>query len=200
MYVPRNMQMDIAQCRRFINAHPFALLMSEQPMQATHVPFVLHQDDDNKDYLHCHFAKANPHWHEIDDKEVLVVFSGPHAYISPTWYETKPAVPTWNYAAVHVRAKATLLSANQNAGITQELLEIYEADNLQRDDILAPDYLNKLNQVIVSLRLDVIQMQGKAKLGQQRSEADQAGVNRALEQSSRKDDQAYAAFAKDWLA
>src|SRR5262249_51748683 len=90
-----------------VRAHPFGILTSivDGSLMATHIPFVIEGDK-----LHAHVARANPHWRAFDGKtEALAVFSGPHAYVSPTWYAKRPAVPTWNYVAVHVSGKPTLI-------------------------------------------------------------------------------------------
>jgi transcriptional regulator len=198
MYVPKNMQMDDNQCQRFIKDYPFALLMSENPLQGTHLPVVYHPQIDGLGYFHCHMARANGQWKSLDQQLVTLVFSGPHAYISPHYYQQSPAVPTWNYAAVHVQAKARQLEMQQNASITNELLDIYEPQHRQEDNIYAPDYVAKLNQMIVSFRLDIIAMQGKLKLGQQRSEVDQISVFEALNTSKRNEDRQLAQFMDDW--
>ena len=190
--------MDDTQCQRFIKDHPFALLMSENPLQGTHIPVVYHAQSDGLGYFHCHMAKANRQWLSLDQQKVTVVFSGPHAYISPQYYAHKPAVPTWNYAAVHVQAKAIKLETESNANITAELLDIYEPQHHEQADIYEADYVSKLNQMIVSFRLEVIAMQGKLKLGQQRKEADQIAVFKALKGSSRNEDQQLAQFMAHW--
>lgn len=198
MYVPKNMQMHETQCQRFIQEYPFALLMSENPLQGTHIPMAFHAQKEGLGYLHCHMAKANGQCKSLDTQTVTVVFSGPHAYISPRYYQNTPAVPTWNYTAVHVQAKASQLDMSQNAQITAELLDIYEPQHKQEDEIYAADYVAKLNQMIVSFRLDIINMQGKLKLGQQRSEQDQIGVFEALNASPRASDKELASFMNNW--
>ncbi|MFT6896250.1 MAG: transcriptional regulator [Paraglaciecola sp.] len=143
-------------------------------------------------------AKANGQYKSLDGQTVTVVFSGPHAYISPHYYQHKPAVPTWNYAAVHVQAKVTQLDISQNTQITTELMDIYEPQHRQEVDIYAADYVAKLNQMIVSFRLDIITLQGKLKLGQQRSEQDQIGVFKALNASLHASDKELASFMDNW--
>lgn len=198
MYVPRKLQMEAEQCIEFIERYPFGLLLSQNPLQATHVPFTLHKDKEQNVFLQCHFAKANSHWHDIDGTEVLMVFSGPHAYISPSWYQQQPAVPTWNYAAVQVKAKATLLPMHANADVTEALLQKFESDNRDNEAIFQTAHLEKLNRAIVSLRLDITDIQGKAKLGQDRSEADQMGVLDALTNSQSSENMVYLDFIDTW--
>ena len=101
MYVPKHFAAeDRDALDAVIRANPFALLVGEMEGSpfATHLPFLLDGDS-----LLSHFARGNPHWKAIDGHtEMLAVFSGPHAYVSPRWYESEQAVPTWNYVAVHV--------------------------------------------------------------------------------------------------
>jgi transcriptional regulator len=92
-----------------VRHNPFAMLVSGgNPPVATHTPILLPDGADSLDTLVGHMARANPHWRSLDG-EVLVVFSGPHGYVSPTAYGYTPAVPTWNYAAVHVTGTAELI-------------------------------------------------------------------------------------------
>ena len=90
------------QTHAFIRSHGFATLFThgENGMTATHLPLLLDPDAGPHGHLLGHMARANPQWKDIQG-EALVVFSGPHAYVSPTWYETPGTVPTWNYVAVH---------------------------------------------------------------------------------------------------
>ncbi|MFI7633078.1 FMN-binding negative transcriptional regulator [Nonomuraea sp. NPDC049400] len=104
---PRYAAEDPARAAALIRENPFALVVSavDGVPVATHVPVI--PDDDT---LVGHMARANPHWRSFESApDVLVVFSGPHGYVSPTVYATDPAVPTWNYAAVHVTGRVELL-------------------------------------------------------------------------------------------
>ena len=106
MYVPKHFALnDAAELGVFIGANPFATIVSllEGELVATHVPVLLDGDAAAGGTLVGHFARANPHWRAFDGAaESLVIFAGPHAYVSPAWYNETPSVPTWNYAAVHV--------------------------------------------------------------------------------------------------
>lgn len=186
--------MDDAQCIRLINEHPFAVMFSTSPIQATHLPMEYDPEDHA---LICHLARANGHWKDLDGQEVLVVFNGPHAYISPGMYAAGPAVPTWNYAAVHVEAIASLLPMKANARVTAKMAARYEPDYDKQTGIYDEQYVDKLNKAIVSVRLDIKSMHGKLKLGQQRSAADQQGVLHALQQGDMEAQQ-LAAFMQDW--
>ncbi len=113
MYIPKQFNMD-EENRMFelIEEHSFAVLFSQHQGDpfATHLPFTL--DRENR-YLYGHFARANEQWVDIENQNILVVFHGPHCYISPSWYETERAVPTWNYVAVHVYGNIEILTDDQ---------------------------------------------------------------------------------------
>src|SRR5216683_6164567 len=125
VYIPEfNRVEDRAVALAFMQANPFAILISatdEGPF-ATHLP-ILAREIDGQLQLRGHVAKANPHWKSLEsDQHPLVIFSGPHAYISPSLYEIRESVPTWNYAAVHVYGSGTVFT--EEAQLKQLLLEI----------------------------------------------------------------------------
>src|SRR6218665_543935 len=108
MYIPPYYrEEDKNKLTGFMLAHNFANLISSNnnvPV-ATHLPFVIEQRGE-KLFLVSHMAKANPQWQNFADNELLIIFQGPHAYISPQHYEKQQNVPTWNYIAVHAYGKA----------------------------------------------------------------------------------------------
>src|SRR5436853_579782 len=108
MYVPRSFAVsDEKILESFIERYDFATLTSSSStgLVASHIPIMLRRSV-GKPVLIGHVARANNQWRHFDGTvEALAVFYGPHAYVSPTWYATSPAVPTWNYAAVHVYGK-----------------------------------------------------------------------------------------------
>src|SRR5438445_13331101 len=105
MYIPAHfLESDLPTLHEFIERNSFGLLVSQcdgSPF-ASHLPFLLERSSGSRGTLVGHMARANPQWEQASGQRVLAVFSGPHAYISPTWYEADAVVPTWNYAAVHV--------------------------------------------------------------------------------------------------
>ena len=107
MYTPPFYAGDREAGLALMRAHPFALLLTPGPqgLLATHLPLLIQEDPL---VLKGHLARANPHWRFLEDADSLVVFSGPHAYVSPAWYQTHPSVPTWNYAAVHAHGRARM--------------------------------------------------------------------------------------------
>src|ERR1700691_3076112 len=110
MYIPKHFVVDDpAWIRSFMEKNAFATLVTvlQGELFATHLPILYAPNPAPLGTLRAHMARANPHWQSFGDVQQLAIFTGPHAYVSPTWYETTaPAVPTWNYTAVHVYGKA----------------------------------------------------------------------------------------------
>ncbi len=109
MYIPKAFREDdIKTLHAFMREYSFAALVTQQegvPF-ASHLPFLLDAGQGPYGTLLAHMARANPQWHALDGaQEVLVIFQGPHTYISPSWYENANTVPTWNFAAVHAGGK-----------------------------------------------------------------------------------------------
>ncbi|MCG9965078.1 MAG: FMN-binding negative transcriptional regulator [Shewanella sp.] len=194
MYIPKNMALDDKQAiAELIADFGFGLLISPT-LEATHLPLLYEPAEDGQGYLYGHMAKANEHWKQLDGQQVLVVFSGPHAYISPTWYANGPAVPTWNYAAVHCTGRVEILEDNGTATAIQKLMKKYEPNLLADKALMPEEYIDKLSQAIVGFRVVISSIQAKEKLGQHRKVADQIGVYHALAQNVSTDSRALAKY------
>lgn len=180
MYVPKHFSVEgRAALNALIRANPFGLLVGElegSPF-ATHLPFLL-----DGDRLLSHFARGNPHWKSIDGQtEMLAVFSGPHAYVSPRWYESKQAVPTWNYAAVHVYgAPRVIEDAGEVRALLDRLVTEYEGDAWSLDGRDA-DFTDRMSRGIVAFEIPVERIEGKFKLSQNRPAEDRRRVIAAFE-------------------
>lgn len=199
MYIPKSFQItDPEVLAAFIRAHSFATLISavDGAPFATHLPLLLDQGR-----LLGHVARANPHWQAFDgQRQALAIFHGPHAYVSPTWYATSPAVPTWNYAAVHVYGTARLVEGDALAALVDRLVATYEATQPQPwSGELPAEYQAKLLQAIVGFELEIERIEGKFKLGQNRSREDQLGVLGRLEASADPATQALGALTRKQL-
>lgn len=180
----------------FIEKHSFATLVSPS-LQSSHLPLIL---DRSKRCLIGHFARNNPHWREFQAdsaQQHLVIFNGPHSYISPTWYHNKPAVPTWNYATVHIKGCAEILSADDTTQALDILMLKYEPELLVKRDVVSADYQEKLAKGIVGFKISLDVIDAKAKLGQHRSIADQQGVVAALSNSTSVEHQALLNYMKE---
>lgn len=196
MYIPSNMKIShLSAAHDFIDEFGFGVIISSS-LTGTHLPFILHRDEGGHGVLYSHCAKANPHWKELDNQEVLIIFSGPHSYISPSWYAQVPAVPTWNYAAVHAYGVASLLDDKQTLDAVDAVVNKYEPDLLVKKSIITDEYKDKMLLGIVGIKIELSAVEGKLKLGQQRKKEDQIGVYNALRQSSSPEDQALALYMK----
>lgn len=191
MYCPTAFrQDDLASLHAQIRASGLALLTSAgaQGLQASHLPLLLESGEGEFGTLYGHFARANPQWRELAaGAEVLAVFSGPDAYIHPGWYPAKAehgkVVPTWNYIAVHAWGQAEVFDdAARLRPLVARLSEQHEQGRAQPWALSdAPDdYIESMLRAIVGFALPIRRLEGKWKLGQNRSGADQAGVREAL--------------------
>jgi transcriptional regulator len=199
MFIPNKFKMtEIADKHQFIHEHGFGVVISSvNDMSATHLPFVLHTDEGEQGVLYAHCAKANPHWKNLEGQNVLVIFTGPHSYISPSWYTSKPAVPTWNYTAVHAYGVASLLSPQDTLKAVDQIVEKYEPQLLVKRDIVTDQIKHQMLAAIVGFKIELTKLEGKLKLGQNRSKDDQAGVYNSLISSNNLDNLALAKFMQN---
>ncbi len=210
MYTPAaNRVTDLAKIRAFIHAHGFATLITTAPDDspfASHLPVLLDENSASQptlvgDVLRSHMARANPQWqHFSPEREVLCIFHGPHAYISPTWYATpSAAVPTWNYATVHVYGRPRIeTDPARLRQIVDDTTSKYEAHQPMPWRMTMPESqaAGMLN-AIVGFTLEITRVEAKFKLGQNRSLADQASMLAALSASPLPDAQALAHFIRE---
>ena len=196
MYIPSNIKVDdISIAHNFISEFGFGVIVTSS-LTGTHIPFVLRNDEGEKGVLYSHCARANKHWKELDGSDVLIIFMGPHSYISPSWYAQSPGVPTWNYSAVHVYGKVSLLNDTQTLEAVEEVVNKYELDLLVKRDIVTDEFRDKLLSGIVGFKIKISDIECKLKLGQQRKPEDQSGVYNALLNSSDLDAQSLAQHMK----
>ncbi|TXE10275.1 FMN-binding negative transcriptional regulator [Algoriphagus aquimarinus] len=177
-----------AEVAAFIQKNAFATLVSqidEKPW-ATHLPFVLDQNKDGKAILSGHIAKANPQWKNLaDDQEVLVIFQGPHAYISSSWYNHEN-VPTWNYLAVHVYGKVKLIEGEELMDHLKKLVNIYEDGRPNRVSVetMSVDYVAKQVKALVGFEIVITEVHGSRKLSQNRDGVNHQNIVKNLEESA----------------
>jgi transcriptional regulator len=203
MYVPESFRVrDRDVIEGFIAAHGFAVLVSQTSdgLFATHVPLLLERRDSG-DVLVGHMARANPHWRHFESGgEALVIFQGPHAYVSPSWYATSPAVPTWNYSVVHAYGRpAVVAEAARVRAIIDALAAQYEsarATPWSTRDVPA-EYVDRMVAAIVGFEIPIERFEGKFKLGQNRSPEDVAGALAGLSREGGPDGNALADFTRD---
>ena len=205
LYVPRHFnESDRAAIRRVLDEYGFATLITTpqgEPM-LSHVPVLIDHGTDGPVSVLGHVAAANPHAAILGNGPGLLVFQGPHGYISPNWY-TAPAqsVPTWNYVAVHLYGELVRLDtpADKRA-IVDALSARYEAAFPQpwTSAKMDPVQLEKMLGAIVGFRMTVTRVDAKFKLSQNRSAADRAGVLGGLEARHTPDDDALAAWMRQY--
>jgi len=189
MYVPAHFsQTDPAETAAFMRHHSFATLITHdgQAPFATQVPVLHHAVDGSHGVILAHIAKANPQWrHFANGQEALVLFHGPHAYISPSWYAAPLAVPTWNYAAVHAYGVPRIITDHDRlVTLLEELVETHEAGRANRwAGTLPEEYRDKMVAGIVGFEIVITRLEAKYKLSQNRPAADADAVIAALSAS-----------------
>jgi transcriptional regulator len=170
-----------------IERYDFGLLVSqgEKVPSASHLPFLVERRG-GKLILQAHLARPNPQLAELDQSgEALAIFQGPHAYVSPTWYTVIPAVPTWNYAAVHAYGKVRTIGdpewLREFVGRLSERHEAREPAPPWQIEAMPEPYLASMLKGIVGVEIDVTRLEGKFKLSQNRPAADRPRIIAALE-------------------
>ncbi|MBA2941781.1 FMN-binding negative transcriptional regulator [Paenibacillus sp. CGMCC 1.16610] len=198
MYIPSYFKIkDDDIMYEVIEQNGFATLISQhdnRPM-ATHLPLTL--DRTNK-CLYGHVASPNPQWRDLQQQEVLVIFQGPHSYISPSWYETSDSVPTWNYVAVHVYGQAELIDDEDEVMASmRSLIEKYEEPDSPYDlESVDSTYLSGLSKGIQGFKIHISDMEGKAKLSQNHPVQRQELVIQRLEALNRENERNIAALMR----
>lgn len=205
MYIPKaNQQTDLPTLLGFMRAYNFATLVSQADgvPAATHLPVTITQRGETV-VCHGHFAKANPQWRSLGDQTALLMFSGPHAYISPRLYEQTESVPTWNYIAVHAYGRVRLMdSATEQDAVLRvisDLIAQHEPSYQAQWDGLSEKYRHGMLQGVVGFELVVERLEGKEKLSQNRSLTDQRTVSEALLKSPDSDYRAVGAAMRQHI-
>lgn len=204
MYIPAaNRITDPATINGFIHSHGFATLVSvgKAGPWASHLPFVF-DEEEGGGRLRCHMARANEQWqHFASNPEVLCVFHGPHAYISPSWYAAKVAVPTWNYAAVHVYGTAKLEDDAFLLKTIEDTTTKYESKMpVPWKMDLPKDFIARMMTAIVGFSIRITKIEAKYKLGQGRSEEDQLGTLAGLDRTGAPESISLASFIREHRA
>lgn len=201
MYVPTSFKVDDqATIDAFLERYDFATIVSSgaDGIVATHVPVVVKRTPSGL-VLVGHVARANSHWQLMNGAgESLAIFHGPHSYVSPTWYASGPAVPTWNYATVHAYGKPQAVhDLTFTEDLLRELVHRHEivASGWRVED-LPPQYKDGLVSAIVAFEMPVHRFEAKFKLGQNRSAADRVGTIAGLEREQSAEANALAAFMR----
>lgn len=204
MYAAKSFREDrLSVLQDFIAGHPFAVVVSQSPqgLQASHAPLVLDRAQGPNGVLRGHFARANSHWQSLAGAEVLSIFQGPHAYITPSWYASKKehgrVVPTWDYLAVHAYGSARVFDdAKELRALLVALTDQQEASRPAPWKVSdAPnEYIDDAMRAIVGFEVALTRIEGIWKMSQNRPAADQAGVVEGLREGSPMDHE-----VADWV-
>lgn len=206
MYIPKAFEVtDRDTLHAFIEANSFATLTTtlDGAPFATRLPLILERDGTANGTLIGHVARANPHWRSFDGNcRALAMFDGPHAYISPNWYATSPAVPTWNYATVHAYgAPRVIEDPHKVESIVDRLVAIHEAEMPQpwSAGVLPREFKTSLLKAIVGFEMVIDRIEGKFKFGQNLLLEDQQSMLDALEKIPHRDAGWLAELAREQL-
>jgi transcriptional regulator len=193
MYNPESFNIsDLQTMHADIEQWNFATLITpdeEGELHVTHLPLLLKRDVGQFGVLAGHMAKANSHWKAFNtSQESLAIFHGPHAYISPRWYSTDQAVPTWNYVVVHAFGMPRVLQGTENMEAhLRWLIHYHEGTGPEswRPEKLSQETYAALMKAIVCFEMPILRIEGKAKLGQNRSRGDILGLIQGLQATDR---------------
>jgi transcriptional regulator len=189
MYIPaafRETRPEVLHA--LIRDNSFASLISQLDGQlfATHLPILLDASRGPCGTLIGHMARANPHWRAFSSEsaESLAIFQGPHAYISPNWYVSQLAVPTWNYSTVHAYGRPTVMDDPVRVrALLEETVGTFESGLPEQwtTASVGDEYVTKLAQGIVAFEMPIARLEGKRKLGQNRPTADMRSAAAGLQ-------------------
>jgi transcriptional regulator len=203
MYIPTShAETDPAKLHEFMRRNSFATLVTrnETDMVAGHLPFLFDAEAGRMGMLVGHMARANPQWRDVRG-EAMVLFTGPHVYISPAWYEADGTVPTWNYTAVHAYGTFHIIEDRETLlDVLRRTVAAYESP---RPDPWAFDekapHVDRMIPGIVGFRIEINRLEGKWKLSQNHPEERRRRVIKALEDQPDDDSRAVAAMMKEGL-
>ena len=193
MYTPENFKVsDLQTLHADMERWNFATLITpdaEGGLQVTHLPLLLKRNAGGLGTLAGHMAKANTHWKAFNaTRESLAIFHGPHGYISPRWYQSDQAVPTWNYVVVHAFGRPRLLEGIESMQAhLMQLIQLQEGTGPEswNPEKLSQETYAALLKAIVCFEMPISRIEGKAKLGQNRSRGDIEGLIQGLQSTDR---------------
>src|SRR5258706_8747450 len=198
---PYNQIQDRRELMQFMRENGFPILVTGTGgvLHASHLPITVHEHGEQI-VIDMHMAKSNPQWKEFFDDEVMVVFSGPHAYVSPRWYADKERVPTWNYAAVHAYGMPKIISSRDEKHASQRrLVEALDPRWLPSFDALRPAYVEQMLGGIVNFQIKVTRVETRWKLSQNRDRAEMEAIAAQLDKSQDSVEKALAALTRKHL-
>jgi transcriptional regulator len=187
MYIPKHfLNTNNDEAVAFMQKYSFGTIVSSQSgrPEATHLPFLV-QRTETGIVISSHFGKANPQTKSINNKEVLIIFSEPHAYISPRHYENEQSVPTWNYISVHAYGDCKLIEEETSKfELLERTILNFEKAYQEQWDGLSPDFKERMVKGIVAFEVKVTELQAKNKLSQNKTLAERQSIITELSASS----------------
>ena len=203
MYSPPYNQLEKrAELVAFMRAHNFPLLVTGTggALHGSHLPAMV-QERAGALVIDMHMAKSNPQWKEFFDDEAMVVFTGPHAYVSPRWYEEKERVPTWNYTAVHAYGIPKVIDDRKAKYASQRrLVAAMDPQWLPKFDALRQDYVDGMLEGIVNFEIAVTRLETRWKLAQNRGRREMELIAAQLDKSADSGERALAEITRKHLA
>ena len=187
MYIPDSYKNeDIDSIKEFIDDNGFGVLINQGngKLQGTHIPMILKTNKEGNNTLTGHMSKANPQWkHFKENDSVMAIFTGPHSYISSSWYQKENA-PTWNYIAVHIYGKIKIIEREDLLDDIRALVDKYEKNskNPVSIDKLSTKTMKIINGII-GFQIHITEIQAATKLSQNRDTTDYKNIIKELENS-----------------
>ena len=186
MYIPStNKFEDIDAVLAFMQQFSFGTIINikEAFPIATHLPFIVTKEGDTVKIV-SHFALGNEQWKYLEHSKSLIIFSEPHAYISPTHYDAHESVPTWNYISVHAYGQAKIITDEKDClKIIESTLKTYEPSYMQQWGTLSEKYISNMMKGIVVFEMFVDDLQAKRKLSQNKTKEEQKRIIETLSKS-----------------
>jgi len=181
MYTPKfNQVSDRTVLLEAMQSYSFAILFGPgAELRATHLPLIVRDEGDHGTLL-GHFARANPHWSALTGRETLVVFPGPHSYVSPALYTEPLSVPTWNYIAIHAYGALSLIEdENGKNALVEELIAAHDPAYLDRWHAMPEGFRRTMLSGIMGFRIPISRIEGKFKISQNRAAEERRNVQSA---------------------
>jgi transcriptional regulator len=183
MYIPKlYREEDRERTLEFLKKNNFPALVTHngKSLIATHLPVEIVEMGQDQLAIYSHMSRVNPQWKSFGDQEALLIFQGPHTYISPTWYD-HVNVPTWNYMNIHVYGKARVVDGEELKSTLSRLVEQHEAHSDYRMETLPEGYADKEMKGAIGFVVDVTRIDAGYKLSQNRNDKDHENIIKELE-------------------
>ena len=189
MYIPKFYRLGDDEAVEIMKSYPFATMVTVDNYRpiATHIPVEI-REENGKVFAAGHIAYGNMQKNHLDDGDALLIFQGPHSYVSSSWYGAEN-VPTWDYLAVHAYGKARIISGGELESHLASLLQHYESgrENGRVWDTFTPGYIQNQIRGIIGFEIEITSIEAAGKMSQNRNDADYKAIVAELEKLSEKD-------------